>query len=171
MNLTTMTQPSSQSELTTQMTHGQTRISLPRTTATAPLDLIWYINNIYGPQHFVTTEQLDGTYHIYHNMRIGDISEIQYNLNRKRFEPRNVHLDLEYLQRVLEEYQFLDMFMEDSEISEKPKEVEESFFTPPESLQPSTPQPCIRELPSETSVLQHRTLTPAKSSLKVRFSQ
>ena len=122
-NSTTMIQPSSQlgqTTPTTRTTLGRTRISFPQNTTTALLDLSWYINNIYGPQHSVTTKQADGTYHIYQNIQIGEISGIQYNLNRKRFEPKEVHLDLDYLQRALEEYQFLDTFAEDPEISKEP---------------------------------------------------
>ena len=73
-------------------------------------------------------------------MYIGHIPEIQYNLDRKCFEPRDVHISTELLEQVLEEYQFLNTFAEDLE---KPKhestEVEENFFTPPESPQPETP--------------------------------
>ena len=135
-----------------------------------------YINRIYGPQHFVTTKQSDGTYHIYRNIRIGEIPGIQYNLNRNRFEPREVHLDFEYLRSALEEYQFRDIFDIYEEEKEKPEQKPEEdedgeFLTPPESPQPETPRPRVRELPSEKSTPQHRILTPSKSALKVKFAQ
>ena len=176
---TTTSTPSSQlDQRQTLTTLGRTGISLPQTEATAPLDLSLYINRIYGPQHFVTTKQSDGTYHIYHNIRIGEIPGVQYNLNRNRFEPREVHLDFEYLRSTLEEYQFRDIFdlFEDPETPEKPehkseKDEDGEFLTPPESPQPETPQPRVRELPSEKSIPQHRTLTPSKSALKVKFAQ
>ena len=149
----------------TQPTHGQ--------SGTSPLlDLSWYINNIYGPGHFVTQKQSDGTYHIYRNVHIGHIPEIQYNLDKKCFEPRDVHINLESFERALEEYQFLNTFAEDLEKPEhKSKEVTESFLTLPESLQPETPRPPIKELPSEESIPWHRTLKPIKSALKVRITQ
>ena len=171
---TTTSTPSSQpDQRQTLTTLGWTGISLPQTEATAPLDLSLYINRIYGPQHFVTTKQPDGTYHIYRNIRIGEIPGIQYNLNRNRFEPREVHLDFEYLRSALEEYQFRDIFEEDQKKPEHKSEEEEDgeFLTPPESPQPETPRPRVRELPSEKSTPQHRTLTPSKSALKVKFAQ
>ena len=169
---TTTSTPSSQpDQRQTLTTLGRTKISIPQTEATAPLDLSLYINRIYGPQHFVTTKQPDGTFHIYRNIRIGEIPGIQYNLNRNRFEPRDVHLDFEYLRSALEEYQFRDIFDVFEEDPEIPRIPEESFFTPPESPQPETPRPRVRELPSERSIPQHRTLTPSKSALKVKLAQ
>ena len=61
----------------------------------------------------------------------------------------------------------------------------ENFFIPPESPQPETPQPPIKELlpelpsflepikkePSNKSIPQHRTLQPIKSALKVKIQQ
>ena len=151
----------------------------------APLDLSWYINNVYGAGHFVTQKQIDGTYHIYRNVCIGHIPEIQYNLDRKCFEPKDIHISTELLEQALEEYQFLNTFAEDPEIPEHESKEDESFFTPPESPQPETPQLPIKELspelpsflepikeePSVESIPQHRTLTPVKSILKVRFQQ
>ena len=66
--------------------------------------------------------------------------EIQYNLDTKSFEPRNIHITTELLKQALDEYQFLNMFAEDPEKPEHESEEEkESFFTPPESPQPDTP--------------------------------
>ena len=80
-------------------------------------------------------------------MCIGHIPEIQYNLNRKHFEPKDVHISTELLEQALEEYQFLNMFAEDLEKPENEStEVEEKFFTPPQSPQPETPRPLIKEL-------------------------
>ena len=127
---------------------------------------------MYGTGHFVTPKQSDGTYHIYHNVYIGHIPEIQYNLDRKCFELRDIHISTELLEQALEEYQFLNTFAEDPEKPEDKSEEEKgSFFTPPESLQPETPQLPIKELPSEESIPQHRTLQPIKSALKVRSPQ
>ena len=100
-------------------------------------------------------------------MCIGHIPEIQYNLDRKCFEPRDIHISTELLEQALEEYQFLNTFAEDPEKPKhKSEEEKEDFFTLPES-----PQPPIKELPSEESIPQHRTLQPVKSVLKVRFQQ
>ena len=60
----------------------------------APLDLTRYINSVYGAGHFVTHVQADGTYHIYRDILIGHIPEIQYDSDRKCFEPRDVHINL-----------------------------------------------------------------------------
>ena len=70
----------------------------------ALLDLSWYTNNIYGSGHFVTPKQTDSTYHIYRNMYIGYIPEIQYNLDKKHLEPKDVHISTKLLEQVLEEY-------------------------------------------------------------------
>ena len=130
------------------------------------LDLSWYINNVYRPGHFVTQKQSDSTYHIYRNVHIGHIPEIQYNLDRKCFEPRDVHINLKPFKQV-----FLNTFAEDLENPEHESlEEKESFFTLPES-QPETPRLPIRELPSEESIPQHRALKPTKSVLKVRIAQ
>ena len=86
---------------------------------------------------------------------------------------------------MLEEYQFLNTFAEDLEKPENESEEVKKFFTPPESPRPETPQPLIKELsseppsflepikeePSVESIPRHRTLTPVKSALKVRFKQ
>ena len=131
----------------------------------------------------MTHRQADGTYHIYCDIHIGHIPEIQYNLDRKCFEPRDIHINLRSFERALEEYQFLNTFAEDPDKPEHESEEVEKFFTPPESPQPETPQPLIKELspelpsflesikeePSVKSILRHRTLTPVKSTLKVRF--
>ena len=143
------------------------RLAHGRMPISALLDLSWYTNNIYGSGHSVTPKQTDGTYHIYHNMCIGHVPEIQYNLDRKCFEPRDIHISTELLEQALEEYQFLNMFAEDPEKPELELEEEkEDFFTLPESPQPETPQPPIKEIPSEESIPQHRTLQPVKSVLK-----
>ena len=150
-----------------------------------PLDLTWYINSIYGAGHFVTHRQADSTYHIYCDIHIGHIPEIRYNLDRKCFQPRDVHINLRPFEQALEEYQFLNMFAEDPEKPKHESEEVEKFFTPPESPRPKTPQPPIKELspeppsflepikeePSVESIPRHRTLTPVKSALKVRFQQ
>ena len=104
-------------------------------------------------------------------MCIGHIPKIQYNLARKCFESRGVHISTELLEQALEEYQFLNTFAEDPEKPEHESEEKEDFFTPPESPQPETPQPPIKELPSEESIPQHRILRPVKSVLKVKFQQ
>ena len=170
LSTTTSTPSSQRDQRQTLTTLGRTKISIPQTEATAPLDLSLYINNIYGPQHFVTTKQSDGTYHIYRNVQIGEISGIEYNLNRNRFKPRNVHLDFTHLENALKEYKPLGTLTGDPE--QKSEEDEDGeFLTPPESPQPETPRPRVRELPSEKSIPQHRTLTPSKSALKVKFSQ
>ena len=105
-------------------------------------------------------------------MCIRHIPKIQYSLDRKHFEPRDVHISTELLEQVLEEYQFLNTFAEDPEKPEhEPEEEKEDFFTPPESPQPETPRAPIKELLSEESIPQHRTLQPIKSVLKVRFQQ
>ena len=152
----------------------------------ALLDLTRYINSIYSAGHFVTPKQADSTYHIYRDIHIGHIPEIQYNLDRKCFEPKDVHINLELFERALEEYQFLNTFAEDPEKPEhESTEVEEKFFIPPQSLRPETPRPLTKELPPESpsfsepikeepsveSIPQHRTLKPVKSALKVRFQQ
>ena len=116
------------------------RLACGQTAISALLDLSWYINNIYGAGHFVTPKQLDGTYHIYHNVYIRHIPEIQYNLDRKRFEPRDIHISTESFEQALEEYQFLNTFAEEEKPKhESDKEEKEDFFTPPESPQPETP--------------------------------
>ena len=115
------------------------RLAPGRTPISAPLDLSWYINNVYGAGHFVTQKQTDGTYHIYRNVCIGHIPEIRYNPDRKRFEPRDVHITTELLEQALEEYHFLNTFAEDPEIPEHESTENEEFLTPPESLQPETP--------------------------------
>ena len=85
---------------------------------------------------------------------------------------------------MLEEYQFLNTFAEDPEKPEHKSEEVEKFFTPPESPRPET-RPLIKELspelpsflepikeePSVKSIPRHRTWTPVKSALKVRFQQ
>ena len=77
------------------------------------------------------------------------------------------------------------MFTEDPEIPKHESTEIKDFLTPPESPQPETPRPLIKELspelpsflepikeePSVESILRHRTLTPVKSALKVRFQQ
>ena len=72
-------------------------------------------------------------------MYIGHIPEIQYNIDEKHFEPRNIHITTELLEQALNQYQFLNMFAEDPEKPKHESEEEESFFTPPESPQPETP--------------------------------
>ena len=138
---------------------------------------------MYGAEHFVTQKQSDDTYHIYRNVCIGHIPEIQYNLDRKHFEPKDIHISTELLEQAIEEYQFLNTFAEDPETPEhESTEVEEKFFTPPQSPQPEIPRPLNKELspelpsflepikeePSVESIPRHRTL---KSALKVRFQQ
>ena len=117
-------------------------------------------------------------------MCIGHIPEIQYNPDRKRFEPKDVHISTEFLEQALREYHFFNTFAEDLEIPEQSEEIEK-FFTPPESPLPEKPRPLIKELspepppflepikeePSVKSTPRHRTLTPVKSALKVRFQQ
>ena len=115
------------------------RLAPGRTPISVPLDLTRYINSVYGAGHFVTHRQADGTYHIYRDILIGHIPEIQYDSDRKRFEPRDVHINLRSFERTLEEYQFLNTFTEDPKISEHESEEVEKFFTPPESPQPKTP--------------------------------
>ena len=80
------------------------------------------------------------------------------------------HLDFTYLENALKEYKPLGTLAENPEKPERKSE-EDRFFTPPESPQPETPRPRVRELPSEKSIPQHRTLTPSKSALKVKFTQ
>ena len=71
---------------------------------------------------------------------IGHIPEIQYNLDRKRSEPKDVHISTELLKQALEEYQFLNTFAEDPETPKhESTEVEEKFFTPLQSPQPEKP--------------------------------
>ena len=125
---------------------AQTTTSMPiqlacgQTAISALLDLRWYINNIYGAGHFITPKQSDSTYHIYHNIYVRYIPEIQYGLDSRCFKPRDIIITTDLLEDTIKEYQFLNTFAEDLE---KPKhestEVEESFFTPPESPQPETP--------------------------------
>ena len=110
-----------------------------RMPISALLDLTQYINSVYGTGHLVTHRQADSTYHIYRDILIGHIPEIQYDLDRKRFEPRDVHINLRSFERTLEEYQFLNMFAEDPEIPKHESEEVEKFFTPPESPRPQTP--------------------------------
>ena len=122
----------------------------------------------------MTQKQADDTYHIYRNVCIGYIPEIRYNSDRKRFEPKDVHISTELLEQALKEYHFFNTFAEDPEIPEHESTEDEEFLTPPESPQPETPRPPIKELspePSVKSTPQHRTLTPVKSALKVRFQQ
>ena len=52
------------------------------------------------------------------------IPEIQYNLDTKSFEPRNVHITTKLLEQALDEYQFLNMFAEDPEKPEHESEEE-----------------------------------------------
>ena len=91
-------------------TTAQTTISTPirlvpgRMPISAPLDLTQYINSVYGAGHFVTHIQADSTYHIYRDILIGHIPEIQYDSDRKRFEPRDVHINLRSFERTLDEY-------------------------------------------------------------------
>ena len=113
------------------------------------------------------------------------IPEIRYNPDRKRFEPKDIHISTELLEQALKEYHFFNTFAEDPEIPEHESTEVENFFTPPESPQPETPRPLIKELspeppsflepikeePSVKSTPRHRTLTPVKSALKVRFQQ
>ena len=157
-------------------------------------DLSWYINNIYRTGHFVTPKQTDDTYHVYREIYVGHIPEVQYNLDREHFEPRDIHITTKLLEQALEEYNFLNTFTEDLETPEHDSSDEENFVTPPQSPTPETPWPSIEELlpepslllepvkekPLETSITEsplvesiprHRTLKPTKSALKVRFQQ
>ena len=104
----------------------------------------------------------------------GHIPEIQYNPDRKRFEPKDVHISTELLEQVIKEYHFFNTFAEDLEIPEHESTEDKEFLTPPESPRPEAPRPLIKELspePPVKSIPQHRTLTPVKSALKVRFQQ
>ena len=96
---------------TTQLTHGWTVIS-------ALLDLSRYINSIYGTGHFtyIATCTLD-------------IPEIQYDIDRKSFKPRDIHIDTKLLEQALEVLQFLIMFAEDPEKPEHESTERKLFHT------------------------------------------
>ena len=97
-------------------------------------------------------------------MCIGHIPEIRYNPDRKRFEPKDVHISTELLEQALKEYHFFNTFAEDPEIPKHESTEDQEFLTPPESPQPETPQPLIKELSPEPSTF----LEPIKEEPSVK---
>ena len=96
---------------------------------------------------------------MYRNVCIGHIPEIRYNPNRKRFEPKDIHISTELLKQALREYHFFNTFAEDPEIPEHKSEEIEKFFTPPESPLPEKPRPLIREFTIILRTHQGRTIS------------